>query len=428
MRTLDPILDAALTSGNYTPFFRWEHRINKGELPYISSDNILNFKLTGTEFNITLYDQVDPSSAATPENEFGRLIRGITVSGIEYSVETSDFYITEWKKDENFEFIKAQLFPNKSVSFQADGTYESVLTTYCALFGLTPSFKHPTDTWLGYQFLPTGKYLSLNNASALLPLLRQKYLIITTDNGNNEVQFSHAFSGISSPEYTIEDVRFKINLFNKRRRYVSRSESATLTYSGATDDPLHNLGYLHSTASHPAISTISGDQQSPIFPVHLKYQDGDYVEIKTDLMEVLLLEDGTFFFLEDGESMLITGSLGKVFKIAATEEFNSEKFKEISWRSTLESAEVFTNTAGGAMPSTIERIAAYTPLVTVNFDKNLDITTNNLQALAEAVDEMTALKIMTSAPTVAITGKTFALNTTTGKFYVWSGTAWTLIN
>jgi hypothetical protein len=41
------------------------------------------------------------------------------------------------------------------------------------------------------------------------------------------------------------------------------------------------------------------------------------------------------------------------------------------------------------MPSTIQPSAPFTPLSTLNFDHNLDKTITNLQALAEAVDELT---------------------------------------
>ncbi len=58
------------------------------------------------------------------------------------------------------------------------------------------------------------------------------------------------------------------------------------------------------------------------------------------------------------------------------------------WQMLISPAQWLTNTSVGSLPSTIERVAPYTPLVTANFNKNLDASVNNLQAFADAVDDM----------------------------------------
>ena len=63
--------------------------------------------------------------------------------------------------------------------------------------------------------------------------------------------------------------------------------------------------------------------------------------------------------------------------------------KSPAWYQEIRSIVLFDKTEGGALPSTIERVAAYTPLVSTGFDGNLTPSVNNLQALAQAVDDMT---------------------------------------
>ena len=58
------------------------------------------------------------------------------------------------------------------------------------------------------------------------------------------------------------------------------------------------------------------------------------------------------------------------------------------YRMLIDQTEWLSNTAVGPLPGTIERVAAYTPLVTTNFDGLLDDRVNNLQALADAVDDL----------------------------------------
>jgi len=53
----------------------------------------------------------------------------------------------------------------------------------------------------------------------------------------------------------------------------------------------------------------------------------------------------------------------------------------------IELLEWFNSTEGGAMPSTIEAAAPYTPLATGNFDRVLSVNDNNLQAAMETIDD-----------------------------------------
>jgi hypothetical protein len=58
----------------------------------------------------------------------------------------------------------------------------------------------------------------------------------------------------------------------------------------------------------------------------------------------------------------------------------------MAWRMELSPLWYFTSSAGGAMPSTIERVANYTPLNTSYFDGVLSPSDNNVQAAFDTVD------------------------------------------
>jgi hypothetical protein len=80
--------------------------------------------------------------------------------------------------------------------------------------------------------------------------------------------------------------------------------------------------------------------------------------------------------------------------IEVVEEFVAEgeggrKARPYAWSTTITQAKVFANTAGGALPSTIERVANYTPLNTGNFDGILTANDNNVQAAMDTIDDHT---------------------------------------
>jgi hypothetical protein len=72
--------------------------------------------------------------------------------------------------------------------------------------------------------------------------------------------------------------------------------------------------------------------------------------------------------------------------VLITEHFSTRN--NPMWTQEIRSIALFEHTEGGALPSTIERVAAYTPLVSSGFDGNLSPEINNLQALAQAVDDL----------------------------------------
>jgi hypothetical protein len=155
--------------------------------------------------------------------------------------------------------------------------------------------------------------------------------------------------------------------------YLWRDEVSTIHTSGDTNLPQWNLGYLESTDSPPFTFE---DPFYKIFlqkaPVRLDITDGDKIHF-------------TPFWSIDP-----TKTIDAMMQVS--EHFDTGKSP--AWYQEIKSIVIFNSVEGGALPGTIERVAAYTPLVSSGFDGNLDPTVNNLQALAQAVDDL----IIGSAP------------------------------
>lgn len=144
-------------------------------------------------------------------------------------------------------------------------------------------------------------------------------------------------------------------------KFLWRDENGSIHTDGASTSLIHNLGYLEST-DDPPDSYASSERGSVTTGIHLKYKSGDIFRLG----------------INSSQASTYIGMVTEILDPKA----------EIGWRCEIELIERFANTNAGAMPSTIERVAAYTPLVTTNFDGNLDPTVNNLQAFAERVDDL----------------------------------------
>jgi hypothetical protein len=149
--------------------------------------------------------------------------------------------------------------------------------------------------------------------------------------------------------------------------FISRDETASVNTEGDTSYPAWNLGYLESTASAPATNT---DPFYKFFlqkaPLRLDITDGDRIHFEP--------------------SWTLDPTLPIDAMTTIVEIFDSTKSP--AWYQEIRSLALFDSVEGGSLPSTIERVAAYTPLVSSGFDGNLTPSVNNLQALAEAVDDL----------------------------------------
>ncbi len=298
-----------------------------------------------------------------------RLIRGITVDGVPNTITSSQFYPTLDRHEKRIRSLEGHVFPGEYFTTPGDVTYHEIIDTICAEYGLTPVFADGAAAWLSYQFYPTGRTFTLNNARQFFTILRQKYLIFATDYDEDNIYFYQAVNTI--PAYPGGYVRVYPGLAAapgpgsiKSKSFLSRDENNTTHTSGPAGAPIHNLGFLKSTASHPARTnfTDTTDWIVKDLAPNLKYLDFDSYLVTFDLFNLQLYP-------------------GKVRELY-------DRQLHPSWQFQIRFLDVFANTEGGAIPSTIEASAPYTPINVTNFDKNLNSTINNLQALADKVDEL----------------------------------------
>src|SRR3972149_3194424 len=157
MRTLNATLEAAIEAESFNAYIKGKFQIGIT----ILSVNILKYKLTATE----IIAEVDNYAAY----DYFIIERGVTISGTNYTLSTSKFYIERIEVD-RFEgtLVKARifasLFPKQYISISGDDTYENVITAFCTEFGKTAVFDQPTADLWSYQFLPSGKNFISSNA------------------------------------------------------------------------------------------------------------------------------------------------------------------------------------------------------------------------------------------------------------------------
>lgn len=363
MRVLSTELTNALESGNYIPYYRVE--LGDGVHWYESREPI-SYRLDPLSMRVR-FPISEPlgSGYAVSEIPYARLVRGVLIGETAYTISTSQFYITaaNWDGDAT---IEASIVPVQKYTADGDVSYSSVISAFCSAYGFTAVFENPSADWWGYQFLPDGKQIILNDANRFFSLLRQKYLIFACDNGGNEIKFFHIASLFPTSMYTLPSASLQMaDLFFEKRQYLWRDELGTIHNSGDPVFPVHNLGYLPSTAIPPSVESDLGKCKI-VSSMHLKLQTGDTAS----------------FVYRSGSLHLVV----PIRWLNVVEEL--DRSKSLPWKCVLSPIDYFSNTEGGAMPSTIERVAAYTPLVSVNFDGNLTPAVNNLQALAEAVDDL----------------------------------------
>jgi len=129
--------------------------------------------------------------------------RGVKLAGVEYTVQSGLFFVKTYQEDYGKIKLHGSSYPNLKISIAAgDGTYQEVIEAFCTAIGKTAVFKNAGDTWLAYQFLPTGKSLSLNKAELFENLLRQKYTILVYEKSPGNLVFYNQDSSLIFPNAT----------------------------------------------------------------------------------------------------------------------------------------------------------------------------------------------------------------------------------
>ena len=360
MRTVDATLLAALQSGAPLPYLKAYVGYANGTVKN-SHTNVRAYRLTGTTLEFWIPSVTNYGS----DQECIWLERGLQIAGTNYTITTGRFFI--WEEEylpDSVTRFKGAIVPPEYYSDPGDVTYHVAIDTFFTEYGKTVTFLDPAEAWLGYQFLPDGQMIIMNNAIRFFNLLHQKRLIRVCDNGGEDVRvYSADVLGASLATVTVEDEFSVFSTKTRSRQYIWRDELETVHQDGAVTDPIHNLGYLEAADACPARNFQTIEAVAYIRP-DLRFQDGDSI--------TLSMYKGT----------KTAGIFARV-----TEEFDSKASKLPRWRLKLEADPIFDNTEGGALPSTIERVSNYTPLNTSRFDGVLTVNENNLQAAMDHLDD-----------------------------------------
>jgi hypothetical protein len=368
MRTIDATLKSALATGSFDFFAKLLIYYN-GNLA--STLDVKSYKLSGTQLEVSAFGLVPASN--TPDQVKLILKRGVKISGTDYYLSTGKYSPNTGKIDVGdnvgvmLSTVQAHIIPRKRVSFAGDVSYRTLITSLCTAIGKTPVFYRSGDAYWDYQFLPTGRVFTTNNAQSILSVLRQKYFIFARDNGNEEIFFYYALVTPASVASLLPSIYHSGADYLEKRYFLARDENNSVRYAGTATDPIHNLGFIKSTESLPAYYS----QRNPIsfdYPINLEYEDGDTYSV----------DDGNFF----------------VYPAQVVETFDTKKNPSLFL--TISQLEYFSSTEGGALPSTIMAAAPYTPLDVSSFNGILDANDNNLQAAMQTIDDHTHAGLVTN--------------------------------
>ena len=359
MRIVPPALTTALAEGTHTPFLKAFIGYQDGTVLWTGP--ALSYKLTGQSLEF----EVAYNGDAGGDQTCIWLERGLTDKDGTLSVTTGKFFIESQQYFPNGRQVaKGKLFPRQYYAAAGDVSYKTVIDALCAAFGKTAVYRDPAAAWLSYQFFPDGKSIILNDPNFMHALLQQKYLIFYCDNGSNDILFYSCAPLIGGSDIIVTATNGFTQEHNntKARLFLWRDEAGTIHTDGVASNPIHNLGYLESTAACPVRHT-----PTDLLEVHtrpdLRFVDGDRIEMHI------------------GTTFTIYGLIEEGYAPS------DRSHKQPRWETIIRANEVFGNTAGGAMPSTMERVSNYTPLNTSQFNGMLSGADNNLQAAMDTLDD-----------------------------------------
>jgi len=364
MRVLEADLEAALNA-NAEPYLQLQYCIDDGFTWLDSPYPMFSFKLGDMELNVKTAGTAIFNAYAI------RLRRGAYAHGIPHYTTSSTYYVNSKTVTLKQQIeIEASIIPKgtwRKYSVNGNQTYKQIIDAICTYFGYTAAYESPASAIWSNIFFPAGRTLVLQSPHSIFTLLRQKLFIYALDNNDNDIYFRQwlddglvGTGGHPSLE-TITTFDWKTLYSLQYRLLMWRDEVMSIHYypdpTWYPNLPYYNLGYLESTASTPT-NWQSWHENEDKRTFHLKYQDGDIIHCSS----------GTY-------------------QIQAIEIFNRKESPSLYLQ--FKALRKFSTTEGGPMPGTIEQSGPYTPLNVSMFNKNLNSTVNNLQAFADAVDELT---------------------------------------
>jgi hypothetical protein len=370
MRTLDPTLQAAMDSGNYTPIVR-AAILDPDDHSVVQYLDVIYFKMNGIDLDIEFYDSGDNYTDTVC------LERGALINGVEYTIFSGIYYLhISYQVTKGKYVCQGSLVQPMAVNVPADVGYEQLIRSIIDTDDMVCSFKNSLAAWLDYKFFADGLKYATGNIYGLFALLKQKYLIHCCDNGINSILFFSAADVLAlASQYTITLTDADTwSIQTLYRQFTWKDETKTLHTPGPVDYVVHNLGYLESTASPPNIPAgimEVGETCATIIP-NLKVQSGDCVQFDPG----------------------IPGYTPVKSVLDVTEIFDARGHNENkpAWYMELRPLAYFTNTSGGFVPTSVQYTSAYINLATYGFSNNLDASVTDVQKLADYIDDLDILR------------------------------------
>ena len=386
MRTVDPILTAALSTGKGRPYIKATIGYMNGTV--LHTDDALAYELTGQ----TLKFHVEHISDFTGDQTAMWLGRGLTINGTLYSVTTGRFnLIHQTYMADGSMIAEGHIFPPTYYSANGYDTYKNVIDAFCTALGKTAVYADAGQAWLNYKFLANGDTIRLTDATKMLNLLAQKRLLTLCDNGNEEilVYCADVMPAIDFTLYPTHDWALagsKLRL----RQYIWRDQVGVYHQSGTATYPVHNLGYLEAAASPPS-RTGWVYETDYLVPPNFEYQDGDTIKF-------ILPSVKTFTFF------------GRI-----VEKYDPRSKSEPAWRIHIQANPIFESTEAGYYPAgMLAQVASrsvgappqratipdamlnqmnYIPVNTSSFKHTLTANENNIQSALEKLDAYSIMPI-----------------------------------
>lgn len=398
-RSLVKPLNDAMDAGVYTPYLR----VYTGD-SFPTYEHIpVRFYLGPTTATVTFLDNLDRGYYARFFLE-----RGVIVNGTVYSIKSSVFYAHQVVIEKELVTLYGELLPMTKLSLAPNLTYAQVLA-YVDDYMPNGLIGYESDyTWKTYQFYPTGRSIVFSQMNHCWNIFRSKYAIFFTEKGwdgaNSNVFCYCAGENRYSPytsDWTLTDPLFKRSWKTIYKRYLWRDDAGTIHYSGYSDSPVYNLGYLPNSASAPTLTSSPDEDSKSIVPVHLERLSGDVAYINSG-------DDNNNYY-------------GRVI---VEEIFDPKKVP--SWHQVISSHGFLNDTEGGSLPSTIEAAAPYTPLNVSMFSEMLSASDNNIQAAFDTLDDHTHTSAATVAAELPASGEDGQMVYCTGDstLYIWVTDAW----
>lgn len=211
-RTLPPALTAALDSGSFTAYAAIGRRDYDTSPPTALTGyttlitNILYYKYDGLTLIVKYASPNLPAADGLTVGEKYYLERGVLIAGSPVTIKTSSLRFDDYSINRQIITARFSLFspgarPDDAV--EGHDTWETVLDDLnpnADVLGTTYYLPTPenTDHW-GYIFYPELKHVSLTSYAALLPLIRQKYLVEAVDNADDDIEDEIKFYHLRSP-------------------------------------------------------------------------------------------------------------------------------------------------------------------------------------------------------------------------------------